>query len=209
MSVYIDVAHPSAGGGKKCDNCMNIFKMKGLQQIAQFVMHLDADGSLSSLMADSLSPILVKLTRHESNPDIVLLALRAMTYLCDINPQSSSFLVRHDVVPALCQRLMAIEYLDVAKQVYDVLLSCSEITLLGVIRLDLSGNSNVTTVIDMKLEKHKNLREEFGFCWREICDGTLQFDGRECEVAVLKLLDSQLQKSKFYVRLQLQLLFYY
>ncbi|KAL2558541.1 HECT domain-containing protein [Forsythia ovata] len=58
----------------------------------------------------------VKLTRYESNPDIVLLALRAMIYLCDVNPRSSSFLVRHDVVPVLCQRLMAIEYLDVADQ---------------------------------------------------------------------------------------------
>ncbi|XP_052173032.1 E3 ubiquitin-protein ligase UPL4 isoform X2 [Diospyros lotus] len=75
-----------------------------------------ADGALSSLMADSLSPILVKLARHESNPDIMLLAIRAITYLCDVHPRSSGFLVRHDAVPALCQRLIAVEYLDVAEQ---------------------------------------------------------------------------------------------
>ncbi|GER28678.1 E3 ubiquitin-protein ligase UPL4 [Striga asiatica] len=75
-----------------------------------------SDGTLSSHMADSFSPILVKLARHESNPDIMLLAIRAITYLCDQNPRSSSFLVRHDAVPALCQRLIAIEYLDVAEQ---------------------------------------------------------------------------------------------
>ncbi|KAL3531894.1 hypothetical protein ACH5RR_005415 [Cinchona calisaya] len=74
------------------------------------------DSSLSGLMADSFSPILVKLARHESNPDIMLLAIRAITYFCDVHPRSSSFLVRHDAVPALCQRLMAIEYLDVAEQ---------------------------------------------------------------------------------------------
>ncbi|XP_020553308.1 E3 ubiquitin-protein ligase UPL4 isoform X3 [Sesamum indicum] len=74
------------------------------------------DSSLSSLMVDSFSPVLVRLARHESNPDIMLLAIRAITYLCDVNPRSSGFLVRHDAVPVLCQRLMAIEYLDVAEQ---------------------------------------------------------------------------------------------
>lgn len=42
--------------------------------------------------------------------------------------------------------------------------------------------SNVNALIDMKLEKFKNLREESGFYWREISDGTLKFDRRESEV---------------------------
>lgn len=76
-----------------------------------------SDSSLSSPMVDSFSPVLVQLARHDTNPDIMLLAIRAITYLCDVNPRSSSFVVRHDAVPVLCQRLMAIEYLDVAEQV--------------------------------------------------------------------------------------------
>lgn len=72
--------------------------------------------SLSGMTSDSLSPLLVRLARHETNADIMLLAIRAITYLCDVHPRSSAFLVRHDAVPALCQRLMAIEYLDVAEQ---------------------------------------------------------------------------------------------
>ncbi|XP_047978352.1 E3 ubiquitin-protein ligase UPL4 [Salvia hispanica] len=75
-----------------------------------------SDSSLSSPMVDSFSPLLVRLARHESNPDIMLLAIRAITYLCDVHPRSSIFIVRHDAVPVLCQRLMAIEYLDVAEQ---------------------------------------------------------------------------------------------
>lgn len=75
-----------------------------------------SDSSLSSPMVDSFSPVLVQLARHDTNPDIMLLAIRAITYLCDVNPRSSSFVVRHDAVPVLCQRLMAIEYLDVAEQ---------------------------------------------------------------------------------------------
>lgn len=42
--------------------------------------------------------------------------------------------------------------------------------------------NNVNALIDMKLEKHKNLREESAFYWREISDGTLKFDRKECEV---------------------------
>jgi len=37
----------------------------------------------------------------------------------------------------------------------------------------------------MKLEKHKNLREESAFYWREIVDGTLKFDRRESEVSAV------------------------
>uniref|UniRef100_A0A2P2M427 HECT-type E3 ubiquitin transferase n=1 Tax=Rhizophora mucronata TaxID=61149 RepID=A0A2P2M427_RHIMU len=80
------------------------------------VLSFCIEDSLSSMMADTLSPILVKLSRLENNPDIMLLAIRALTYLCDVFPQASAFLVRHDAIAVLCQRLMAIEYLDVAEQ---------------------------------------------------------------------------------------------
>ncbi|OVA09927.1 HECT [Macleaya cordata] len=80
------------------------------------VLSFCTDSSISSYTADSLSPVLVRLANHETNPDIMLLAIRAITYLCDVLPRSSAFLVRHDAVNALCARLMAIEYLDVAEQ---------------------------------------------------------------------------------------------
>ncbi|WJZ93270.1 hypothetical protein VitviT2T_012223 [Vitis vinifera] len=80
------------------------------------VLSFCTESSLSSLTVDSLAPVLVKHAKHESNPDIMLLAIRAITYLCDVFPRSSGLLSRHGVVPALCERLMAIEYLDVAEQ---------------------------------------------------------------------------------------------
>nr|DAD26062.1 TPA_asm: hypothetical protein HUJ06_027530 [Nelumbo nucifera] len=80
------------------------------------VLSFCTDDSLSSFTADSFAPILVNLAKNESNPDIMLLAVRAITYLCDVLPRSSGFLVRHDAVPALCARLMAIEYMDLAEQ---------------------------------------------------------------------------------------------
>ncbi|GKV32544.1 hypothetical protein SLEP1_g41140 [Rubroshorea leprosula] len=48
--------------------------------------------------------------------------------------------------------------------------------------------SNVNALIDMKLDKHKNLREESRFYWTEISDGTLKFDRIEAEVAALRQL---------------------
>ncbi|KAL3628555.1 E3 ubiquitin-protein ligase upl4 [Castilleja foliolosa] len=75
-----------------------------------------SDRSLSSHMVDSFSPILVRLARHETNPNIMLLAIRAITYLCDQHSRYSGYLVIHNAIPALCQKLLAIEYLDVAEQ---------------------------------------------------------------------------------------------
>ncbi|KAJ9184255.1 hypothetical protein P3X46_004000 [Hevea brasiliensis] len=90
-------------------------QLAALTELCEVLSFCNED-SLSSMMADSLSPVLVRLARQESNPDITLLAIRALTYMCDVFPQASGFLVRHDAIPVLCQRLMAIEYLDVAEQ---------------------------------------------------------------------------------------------
>ncbi|XP_074321353.1 insulin-degrading enzyme-like 1, peroxisomal [Silene latifolia] len=50
---------------------------------------------------------------------------------------------------------------------------------------------NVGSLIDMKLEKHKNLKEECRFFWKEISDGTFKFDRKDAEVAALKQLTQQ------------------
>lgn len=91
------------------------------------VLSFCTEDSLSSMLSDSLLPILVKLARDNSNPDTVLLAVRAITYLCDVFPRSSGFLVRHDAIHALCGKLTAIDYLDVAEQArsFDWFRSCS------------------------------------------------------------------------------------
>ncbi|XP_021724126.1 insulin-degrading enzyme-like 1, peroxisomal [Chenopodium quinoa] len=47
---------------------------------------------------------------------------------------------------------------------------------------------NLNSLVDSKLEKHKNLREESRFFWKEITDGTFKFDRRESEVSALKQL---------------------
>lgn len=56
---------------------------------------------------------------------------------------------------------------------------------------DKEFKSNVNALIDMKLEKHKNLREESAFYWKEIGDGTLRFNRRQLEVAALRDLSKE------------------
>ncbi|XP_006655387.2 E3 ubiquitin-protein ligase UPL4 isoform X1 [Oryza brachyantha] len=51
-----------------------------------------------------------------ASPDVMLLSVRAITYLCDTMPRASDAVVRHGLLPLLCSRLLAIEYLDVAEQ---------------------------------------------------------------------------------------------
>ncbi|KAJ0235097.1 HECT domain-containing protein [Hirschfeldia incana] len=87
----------------------------GLTELCE-VLSFCTEDSFSTVMADTLSRVLVKLANHESNADIMLLAIRAITYLSDVYPRSVAFLVKHETLPALCQRLLTIEYLDVAEQ---------------------------------------------------------------------------------------------
>ncbi|KAF8669312.1 hypothetical protein HU200_051650 [Digitaria exilis] len=56
---------------------------------------------------------------------------------------------------------------------------------------DAEFKSNVSALIDMKLEKYKNIREESAFFWAEIAEGTLKFDRKEAEVAALRDLKKE------------------
>ena len=52
----------------------------------------------------------------ENNADIMLMAARALTFMADVLPTSCGAIVRHGAVPALCARLLTIEYIDLAEQ---------------------------------------------------------------------------------------------
>ncbi|XP_021751622.1 E3 ubiquitin-protein ligase UPL4-like isoform X2 [Chenopodium quinoa] len=90
-------------------------QLAALTELCELLSFCTED-SISSLIADRFTSALVKLAKHENSPDIMLLSIRALTYLCDVYPRSSSLLVRHEAVPTLCERLLIIDYLDVAEQ---------------------------------------------------------------------------------------------
>ncbi len=58
----------------------------------------------------------VTLLNAEHNPDLMLFAARALTFLADVLPSSCASIIRHGAVPAFCARLLAIEYIDLAEQ---------------------------------------------------------------------------------------------
>ena len=60
--------------------------------------------SMSSLSVDVFTPLLISLLRQEHNPDMMLLASRALCHLMDAIPSSSAAIVHFDGVPLFCAR---------------------------------------------------------------------------------------------------------
>ncbi|XP_042403333.1 E3 ubiquitin-protein ligase UPL3-like isoform X1 [Zingiber officinale] len=96
-----------------------------LNQLCE-MLSIGTEDSLGSIAMDSFVPVLVGLLNHESNPDIMLLAARALTYLCDVLPASCTSVVRYGAVPCFCARLLTIEYMDLAEQSLQALKKISQ-----------------------------------------------------------------------------------
>lgn len=91
-------------------------QVEALTQLCE-MLSICTEESLTTFSVDSFVPVLVGLLNHESNPDIMLLAARAITHLCDVLPSSCSAVVHYGAVPCFCARLLTIEYMDLAEQV--------------------------------------------------------------------------------------------
>jgi E3 ubiquitin-protein ligase TRIP12 len=91
-------------------------QVEALTQLCD-MLSIGTEESLSTFSVDSFVPVLVGLLNHESNPDIMLLAARALTHLCDVLPSSCAAVVHYGAVSCFCARLLTIEYMDLAEQV--------------------------------------------------------------------------------------------
>lgn len=92
-------------------------QVEALTQLCE-ILSIGTEDSLSTFSVDSFVPVLVGLLNHESNPDIMLLAARALTHLCDVLPSSCAAVVHYGAVSCFCARLLTIEYMDLAEQVF-------------------------------------------------------------------------------------------
>lgn len=90
-------------------------QLEALNQLCE-LLSIGTEESLSSFSVDSFVPVLVGLLNHEYNPDMMILAARALTHLCDVLPSSCAAVVHYGAVPCLCARLLTIEYIDLAEQ---------------------------------------------------------------------------------------------
>ncbi|XP_064977058.1 E3 ubiquitin-protein ligase UPL3-like isoform X1 [Musa acuminata AAA Group] len=100
-------------------------QVEALTQLCE-MLSIGTEDSLGSFSVDSFVPVLVGLLNHESNPDIMLLAARALTHLCDVLPSSCSAVVHYGAVPCFCARLLTIEYMDLAEQSLQALKKISQ-----------------------------------------------------------------------------------
>lgn len=91
-------------------------QVEALTQLCE-MLSIGTEDSLSTFSVDSFVPVLVGLLNHESNPDIMLLAARALTHLCDVLPSSCVSVVHYGAVSCFVARLLTIEYMDLAEQV--------------------------------------------------------------------------------------------
>ncbi|GIL61901.1 hypothetical protein Vafri_16276, partial [Volvox africanus] len=80
------------------------------------LLSISSEDNLAAFPTESMVPLLIQLLNSEQNPDIMLMAARALTFLADVLPQSCGAIVRHGAVPAFCARLLTIEYIDLAEQ---------------------------------------------------------------------------------------------
>lgn len=100
-------------------------QVEALTQLCE-MLSIGTEESLSTFSVDSFVPVLVGLLNHESNPDIMLLAARALTHLCDVLPSSCAAVVHYGAVSCFCARLLTIEYMDLAEQSLQALKKISQ-----------------------------------------------------------------------------------
>ena len=86
------------------------------------------------MSVDVFVPILVQLLQKEHNADVMLLASRAMCHMMDVLPSSPATLVQYDAVPLFCERLVNIEYIDLAEQALQALEKLSHEHPLAILR---------------------------------------------------------------------------
>lgn len=94
-------------------------QLQGLIELCDY-FNMSMEELLGGFPVDQFVPTLVELLNYEHNPDMMLLATRALSYMIESIPKSTKAIVRNDAVPIFCNRLMFIQYIDVAEQTLQV-----------------------------------------------------------------------------------------
>lgn len=98
-------------------------QLQSLMQLCE-MLSIGTEESLAAFPVDAFVPILVGLLgpgedgAGGASPDVMLLAARALANLVDVLPSSCSAVVHYGAIPCFCARLLTIEYMDLAEQVY-------------------------------------------------------------------------------------------
>mmetsp|Transcript_36383 Transcript_36383/g.82056 ORF Transcript_36383/g.82056 Transcript_36383/m.82056 type:complete len:1588 (-) Transcript_36383:29-4792(-) len=114
---------PNASGRARMKELLSYLKehgndakqMEALTELCE-VLSMGQEEILIGFNVDSFLPVLVELLNAEHNPEIMLLSCRAITHMLEVLPKSAAKVVTSGAVPIFCQRLLNIEFIDVAEQ---------------------------------------------------------------------------------------------
>ena len=95
-------------------------QMEALNELCELLAMANEE-NLATFSTDSFVPVLVNLMNAEHNPDMMLLAARALTHLMDVLPSSCHAVVHYGALNSFCTRLLTIEYIDLAEQCLEAL----------------------------------------------------------------------------------------
>ena len=107
--------------------------MSGLQELADNLLMSNEDALSSYFPLDKFTEQLVNILQDplfENNPEIMLMACRNISNMIEVMPSSASSVVAAGAVPLLCQKLLEIQYIDLAEQALSV-----SITLMLIIQV--------------------------------------------------------------------------
>ena len=94
-------------------------QLQGLMELCDY-FNMSMEELLGGFPVDQFVPSLVDLLNYEHNPDIMLLSTRALSYMIESIPKSARSVVHNHAIPIFCNRLMFIQYIDVAEQTLQV-----------------------------------------------------------------------------------------
>mmetsp|Transcript_4897 Transcript_4897/g.5952 ORF Transcript_4897/g.5952 Transcript_4897/m.5952 type:complete len:1457 (-) Transcript_4897:33-4403(-) len=120
-------------------------QLQGLMELCDY-FNMSMEELLGGFPVDQFVPSLVDLLNYEHNPDIMLLSTRALSYMIESIPKSARSVVHNHAIPIFCNRLMFIQYIDVAEQTLQILAKISKDHSAAV--LEAGGLMAVLTYLD-------------------------------------------------------------
>ncbi|EGC32277.1 hypothetical protein DICPUDRAFT_57189 [Dictyostelium purpureum] len=100
-------------------------QMESLLEVCD-LLSIATEETIAGFPSDSFAPALINLLNMDHNPDMMLLAGRALSNMIEALPSSISSVVNHGAVSILCSKLLSIEYIDLAEQCLQTLEKISQ-----------------------------------------------------------------------------------
>jgi len=122
-------------------------RLQCLMELCNHLVVLTED-HLNGFKVDQFVPPLVSIIQNSQDPNLMLFVCRAFSHLLEALPTSVGHLVRNGAIPALCEKLLAVEYIDLAEQVINALLKISEIQNGAIEILKSGGLTALLTYLD-------------------------------------------------------------